>query len=733
MNERWRFEPQRRVASLVLLVFAVATAAAGFIVPGEVWIYELVAVAVLCASVVVNRRLAWAAVSFLGEIIPPIGWFLRHGRRRLAFGEVIDNMNHTLERFGLPPLDVETVSALVDSAPDEEEEDLRRCCDLVAEISYGKGRGMSCVLEILYRDTYGMPTAGIWPLAPGPERRELARILAAMGELPELESGERMVDLVEWAFGRLRDDLSVRGVKEKIEALYALWLRLSAYAGHLRGAGIYAIPTIDGLRKEIDELARHLPDTSYELMAELILIQAGTRWIGGWAESHAIETADAGKNATVRGLALVALGSYSAESAPMGMPTLPRLGLKVARSPIATDMLLGFLWKRSRTEDGVSTEPGLAELKTSWASWRDEANALMGPGLASEIRSVLRSQLIEGQWPTALPVQRAIAEIHGHVHQILEEFRGLAAAQGSPDPAWQARMAGLLRRLGKPPSPARPGLSPAALVADAKSAVEARLAELAPPGLPSPKTASDLRRGLESFAEDFRPGSRLPSHRRDFAEIFDTLELFREHAGTLARKLGELNDIWKAEVAGGSGYLITFRQIRGGLAEVIDELAEQYGFEHYTPYSRIGVLPRGETFEAFYQRFIGDLDRLVGAVTVPNAGKALPDSVHVGVTVQQISLFHRHDITIGAGALELEPPPGVEPNLDVPALRPAEGPGGDRPAWPLTPPVPRPAGAVTPAEPRTPETGNDGRQRWREPRPPEPSGPEHPLERRGAA
>lgn len=58
-------------------------------------------------------------------------------------------------------------------------------------------------------------------------------------------------------------------------------------------------------------------------------------------------------------------------------------------------------------------------------------------------------------------------------------------------------------------------------------------------------------------------------------------------------------------------YLITFDERRGPLAELVDGLKKEnsiYRFGPYTPYTRLGIVPRGMPFHEFVEQFFGDLD-----------------------------------------------------------------------------------------------------------------------------
>ena len=94
-----------------------------------------------------------------------------------------------------------------------------------------------------------------------------------------------------------------------------------------------------------------------------------------------------------------------------------------------------------------------------------------------------------------------------------------------------------------------------------------------------------------------------------YASVLNTLAMFRARTAELAEKLDELSWMRQAESTGGSAFLITFDQIRVGLAVLIDTLAVMYHFHHYTRYSRIGVLKPGESFEDLYRRLGVDLSR----------------------------------------------------------------------------------------------------------------------------
>jgi hypothetical protein len=142
------------------------------------------------------------------------------------------------------------------------------------------------------------------------------------------------------------------------------------------------------------------------------------------------------------------------------------------------------------------------------------------------------------------------------------------------------------------------------------------------------------------------------------------LEECRRGASEIVSRLGELEERLELEASGGSAYVITFDQRYGPVADLIDSLAEKYGFRHYTRYSRLGELRPGESFEELYDRLSADLEQVLQPVLVQAVKEARSEHLQpsgpgseegeqrhdswedIEITVQQISLLHRHDFAV---------------------------------------------------------------------------------------
>jgi hypothetical protein len=649
----WKLRrPSWRLVAAGTLVLALATlCTAALVAPGlTTRAYLAALVLALLIAVLAGRKLRRLVLPLLGEVLPPIRWLIQYPRRHLELTEVVQGMDRTLKDLRQDSLNPEDLEALSEIPPRDKRDDVGFCCEQFAEKLCGKRLPMAIVFELLYRDSLGQETAGLWRQTKDEQRCKLARILAASERLPAVGAGREMEDLVAWVLDRLPDEFSSKLVFSEIGSLHRLWLHLSGYAEFLRGVGIEALPGLTFLKQSVDrELSRGLVTPEYDRVAEAVLLSASSDWVGKWRTAGGLKQPDSDS------LALLGLGIFTAEFAPVGIPLLPALGRRVAGERRTLGMLLAYLWRRSRPLGGGGASPSLGELARHWSTWLVAAEAEMGAGVRHELFMVLRSELMGGVWPTWLPIQRTIAEIVQMAERNSGQLETLVAA-ATKDKAWRLDMQELFDRAGKTHEKIL-YLAPEAIVEKVTSAVEDKLRALTPPAQATgvPPTAQDLKKRLDCFAGQFRPETRLMGFLDSYARVFDTLALFRERAEDLTRELERLSSGLLAEAGGGSAYIITFDQLKGGLADLIDSLAEKYGFQHYTRYSRIGVLRPGEKFEAFYRRFEADLEeQLVDKFDAPE------ECQQIAITVQQISLLHSHDFATDAEAtLKAKMPKGA--------------------------------------------------------------------------
>ncbi len=630
VDRRSPFFGPRMCVLLAGLLFAV-----NLVAPGPWWLLGL---AVLVLGVVTNRSTAELFVSFLAHLSPPIDWILRLSVRRREFDEVVHNMDAMLRELKCatpasdalvemrqnPPYDAgddTTVCARsfaerLDGKPDEPREGLRAWIKHIFIKPERTDLPTAAVYELLYRERYGLETEILWHSMEPSHRRELVIILA--GTLPPFEKGERMADLVEWVLQHLKDQaFSTKDVKREIQAFIDLWLLLSGYAGYLDAVGIQADPKVDDLRPEVDSrLTKGLLADSFEAISTEILTRQGRRWISDWLKSKAADRSAV----EVDRLARVSVGIYLADHVSTEHPVLARLAPQIVEkttheSP-AVKMLLTHLWVRSQSGVEGPLSPPFDELVFNWSDWDGDAKKVMGAGFCRRMFAVLESQLQEGKWPTWPPVQQAVAESVQQSRRIQAELKLLTESR-KRDESWQKEMGSLLKAIAEPVSgsPEEPGPDPERLIEKVQSAFTEYLQDMLPPKETgaSPKSPEEVRKRLHSFAQDHRQEPPLPRQFDEFHSALETMletqALFRDHAEDLARRLDDVGFLLKAEAAGGSAYIITFDQVKGGIADIIDELKDEYGFEHFTRYARMGKLPPDESFESFYTRFEADLEQ----------------------------------------------------------------------------------------------------------------------------
>jgi len=419
--------------------------------------------------------------------------------------------------------------------------------------------------------------------------------------------------MILWVLGRLGRELSLAEFESEFAALAELWRLQLAYAEYIGVPRPELARDLDRLRKDIDALASERLADVLGTVAFKVLSSRGLEWIR--------ERSDL-SDPTLVGLSLCSLGICVAEGSPEH-PVLAVLSRAVAEANEETngtrEILLAYLWSRARP-DFLDTPRSSAlvsfdELEAEWRSWRASLVDAVGSAFRRELEAALLAKLRRGAWPEYLPTRRAMAEGVLQSRRFLDEYDRLVG-KAERDEEWRMKLERLTARLSEAAERrADPELwrrlDEGALLELAGKAVEGYLEALVPPqsGGGTPQTSTDVQRRLESFAEALHDEERLRDQLDECDSVFDTLALFRDRAGDLARQLDELALTLKAEASGGSAYLITFDQVNGRIAKVINRLQPKYRFENYTRFARLGRLRAGETFESFYESFEADLER----------------------------------------------------------------------------------------------------------------------------
>ncbi len=708
---------RRSFAPATLVFVAGSLLAAGVIAPGPTWLYVLLALVIVVLGCLVNRSTAQLLVGFLGTAFPSVDWILKLSGRRKAFAEVIDNMNRILADLGQRRPKKEDLEQLAQSPPHRAEDDVNACAIAFAERLDDDLSGespssllarltqtfsalrsparplMADVYELFYRERHGPPIHGLFGRLNSEQQLRVARILATSNNFPALAENEDRVELVGWVLGRLRGEFSIEAATSELRALSDVWHLLHGYVEYLGAEGIAADLDLGRLRKKIEEISGGQLASDFGAVAHVILTTMGRELIRSWLplvslvkpqeDTQATEPTQAETDALVAGLTDVSAGIYTAETISPEHPLLAELALETARASkeknLAKPMLLAYLWARSRPDrpdqPSLTTPATLSELAEGWRSWADSLSAAAGPGFRRELEAVLTSNLRRQIWPTYLPVQQAVAESVLESRKFLDEFEKLAAS-GHKDDKWRADLENLASRIS---AVAERSLDPRALnqldepalIETTRLAAADYLRGLVPPqdGATPPETSIDVQRRLESFTDELRDEARLRDHLEGYDSVFETLALFRDRADDLSRQLDDLVCLLKAEAAGGSAYLITFDQVTGGIAKVIDQLKPKYGFKNYTRYTRLGRLRPGDTFESFYARFEADLEKRL-ETAFGDAAKVLRDCDREQLEDAK-RRFHR---TLEAVVEPLEKP--AEAEVSIPAEMPRQ-----RHAW----------------------------------------------------
>ncbi|MDY7094393.1 MAG: hypothetical protein SX243_15590 [Acidobacteriota bacterium] len=663
-----------------VILLAAVVGSAGIVLPGPQWAYLVAAGGILLLGVLFVRGMAHATLEFFGYLSPAVGWVLARRQRRAEFALLVRGLQSTLEHYGLHGLREEELKDLAEEPASSAQEDVTHACRAFARGLDGEEneRPRAQVYELLYRDRYDLGTAGCWTDSGQATRRELARVLVASGRLSDVASEKLLERVLPWIFPRLWE-FRLQTVQDEVAAVEALWQRAEIYAEHLRAEGLeekqlgrHRGEPLEQILEELDQVLEGglIGRGSRDEVTEFVLLSVVKQWIGAWSasrsESDGIAPAD---------LARVHLGIFAAEQAPTGFPALPGLAVEVAQRPPALGMLFGYLWKRSKLREPTVEGPGLAILSERWKGWVEKAEEEMGSGLSHAVRGVLRSQLNNRSWPTWLPILPAIDRIVRQSERIHEELQALSRHQ-SGEPEWSDRLEHLGSRIEE-----MTALAPSQEVGSQVQALQRRILELQ--DQPAPGENLPL---LEQLLAELR-ASLLPGHLRSVKNwdgareawdrlaqehrpglLFRVLDECRRDAAELVERLAELEERLQAEATGGSAYVITFDQRYGPVAELIDSLADQYGFRHYTRYSRLGELRPGESFEELYARLSADLERvfqpiLRKAVEEARRGDSAVPAVEeaegseeaaqphdswedIEITVQQISLLHRHDFAV---------------------------------------------------------------------------------------
>ena len=587
---------------------------AAFWAPGPAWAAVLAAGAWALFLVRTDHEMVRTVLSLLATICPPVSWALSYERRQRELDDIFRGVNRTLQHFNLGPLPPREWEELSSRPPYDVEEDLLAAC--CASVAGRIGRDPE-IVELLHRDLQDDATAELWGRISSEEekKRELAGILVRSSRLPRIDlQPEDRTELVVRALGCLPGPFKLKRVQDELRSWSRLWNHLAAYARYLNGQAPPA-HSLKALMEAVDLAIEKGPlGCDYDRAAVEALLETSREWLRGWAQAPAARPEDADD------LALVHLGIFSAEHEAAGKPLLAALGCRVAADPKAHGMLLAHLWIRSQPDTaGIQ---GLKEMALHWEEWLAAATADMGPGITAEVSQVLASHLRKGAWPSQLPVQRAVAEISLQVRKSRDDIRSLCKVQ-EKTAEWLEKMNEIYQWAsghGLPPS----ADSLEEIKKAVNDAVKEKVRRLAPAGAPG-----GFEKRLDDFARRFPPETRPARPAADAPPIV-AISSLRERAAGLGRELEQISDMLLAEAGGDRGYLITFDQSPVGLAQVLDkELANDYGFRHYTRYSRIGEMPQGETFADFQERFVNDLNRVLAS---RNAG----DWQQVEITLQSI-------------------------------------------------------------------------------------------------
>lgn len=675
-----RFQ-RRAVQGTILLAALVGSA--GVVLPGPAWAYLAAAAAVLAVGTLCFRGMARAILEFLGVVSPAVGWVLARRRRRLEYGTALRGVQRTLEHFHQPGLAEAQLEELAAEPPPETKDDVPAACHALARQLTGEDEIGAPVFELLHHDLQGDLRPALWHLvregSHWPEqRRQLIRILGPSEGLGWHGDPSQRTRVLGWVLDRLAE-FQLERLRADLGVLKQLRHALEAYAVHLAHSGLsedhLAATTADRLGfllSQLDTLTggASLAEADRQDLVEEVLLAAGKAWIAAWAETQG----ELPKQDPVA-LARVYLGIYATELAAGPRPERPELAVHVARDDGALRMLFGYLWQRDKLRREPAAGSTLETLASHWPRWAKAADREMGIGLSNAVRGELRSELLNRKWPTILPVRTAGERLLRQVRRIDERLEDLRATVHG-DPSQRAAAESLDLRVEETAViVAAPDLDP--LVRTIREA----LGELSRPAeFPDPRSMERVERALGELRSSLLPGggadttehearAELSDYAARFrqAPILDLLDSCRQSAIDLSRQLGELGQRLAAETGGGSAYVITFDQRYGPVADLLDSLADKYGFRHYTRYSRIGEVPVGKTFEELYRALEADLESVFRPVlreTIERATHAQPpDPATAGdeagdgtiehdpwedieITVQQISLLHRHDFAV---------------------------------------------------------------------------------------
>lgn len=614
--------------------------------PGPWWPY--LAAAAVWVLLLARRDYEWvhAGLSLLASIFPPVQWALSYERLQQDFREVVAGMERTLSYFSFKQASLTEADreALCSRPPRENQDDLLKVCCGGFEKRI-ESHPPAQVLELLYRYLHEQTSAGIWGTISSDDelKRKLAGILVNSQRLPALDdAGPQDMEALVVRTLDLLPMFDLRVVEDELRSWKRLWAHLTGYGDYLRAESAGEIEAKPGVKDLTRAVGGVIPGKlltgEYNEAAEKALLGISREWVCGWAKDKGLSGWDA------ENLAVLGLGIFSSEHEATGRALLAGFGDHVAGNSDALDMLLAYLWNRSR----LATSPthGFGHLALHWTTWRNGAATEMGPGLCPEVCRVLAADLRKGAWPTELPVQRSIAEILRTSQQNHDDLMKVMKARKKTPPLLK-KIDELYQRVSGTGQPLNHNVPLEDLQRVVQSAVEANIRQLSPPTAgKAPDTAQKLEKNLESFAGRYRPEIPPAGHPEGDVKSVAAMAALHERAASLGLELEEISERLLAEAGGARGYIITFDQSRGGLAEVIDDLKKDhgFGFEHYTRYSRIGVLQEGETFEEFYRSFLGKLEERLQA-------EIDEDPAHweqIEITVQPISLSHRHDFATDA-------------------------------------------------------------------------------------
>jgi hypothetical protein len=540
----------------------------------------------------ISRHLA---LKWLGEVFPAIAMLKA---RSDEYRKRVEDVNRVLSGFkpagprATPLLQQDKINLIASHPPLQAEEDVKICCQKIADSSAG---GLdSGLLRLLYHGRPGAPEEEskerkeLWPLSDR-DQFKLAHLLAKDERLTRFKPRYKSVLPLKRLFSHV-EEFRFDQVRDEMRSLIALWEILEQYSGYLYCSSANSGKVERAFSPaDLTEFLDGLP--SNPEVAEDGLVRASERWFDDWFNAwgkqhfpgltpHPKSSGPAARQRSdLDRMALVGLGIFAAEQADAGGFQLSRSRMReIAHDGIARQMLFGYLWKKSQSE--VSEVCGLDAL-SDWKNSVAKAHRKLGYEFCVQMREMMRFRLERGQWPTSLPVKRLIQE-HTRIRAALDNNinRGSDGRRIMTDVLMGlgGQFAQLCFTFEKLPD--KDFFLKVSEIIDKRSQLDKQ-------------AEATAAHAMEPEAPEIEA---LPERQPD-----------RPPGGGSSRRL--------VPEDGSSEYLITFDQTRGPLAALIDLLRDKYGFDHYTRYGRIGALEPGQSFADFYRQFKADLEAAFQAAT----------------------------------------------------------------------------------------------------------------------